>query len=70
MESGESNLQLNSLTDFNSKALLIKRKNTIIDKALMEKIYFEKSEMLKKYPSEWACDIRNNGKMIAFYDKT
>lgn len=22
-----------------------------------------------KYPSEWMCDIRNNGKMLAFYDK-
>lgn len=36
----------------------------------MEKYFLEREEMLREYPSEWACDIRNNGKMIAFYDKT
>lgn len=63
---------MNSLTttDLNSKALLVKKKNSVLDKQLMEKYFLEREEMLREYPSEWACDIRNNGKMIAFYDKT
>lgn len=24
---------------------------------------------MKKYPAKWCCDISNNGKMLAFYDK-
>ena len=66
VESGEANIPHNEA--LNIADLSINFKPESVDKHF-EKRIAEKNELLNKYPSEWICDIRNTGKMLAFYDK-
>lgn len=42
----------------------------LLIKKNIEELLVEKEKQIKKYPIEWLCDISNNGKILALYDKS